>query len=182
LFDTNTIAIYVDPLAFDVMHDAFGKQDQKRTIWVHHIFSVGNTHGHLTPIAFCDRLQLRGSFETSAPFDANRESQTHPDGLEVDDATRRVRTFIVFEAALPPETLVAATNRRSRLVDAAAILATLMQTIIACALVELVDAQHGATKRAGSARPRCRAKFALPGITTPTQIRHDGSGAAAVRP
>ncbi len=140
MFDTNAIAIHVDPLAFDVMHDAFRKQDLKRTIRVHHIFSVGNTHGHLTPIAFCDRLQLRGSFETPAPFDANRESQTHPDRLEVDDATRRVRTFIVFEATLAPKTLVAATNCRSRLVDAAAILATLVQTIIAGALAEFVDA------------------------------------------
>ena len=142
------------------MQNTFGKEDLKRTIRIHHIFDVRDAYGHLASVTFSDRKELGGSFETPANPQTNSETQTYADRLQIDDATRRVRTLIVLEAALPPQALVASADRRARLVDSAAHAGALMRTIIAGALAEFVDAQHRAAKRAGTARPQCRATFA----------------------
>ena len=102
LVDQDVIAIDVDSLAFDTVENAFGKQYLKWAIGIHHVFGVGDPHGHLVSIAPRDRVELGRSFEISPLLDSNSKSQADTDRLEVDDATGRIRTFIILEAALTP--------------------------------------------------------------------------------
>jgi len=161
LFDQNAITIDVDSCSLYALRDAVGKKNLERTIRIHHVFDVRDPYRHLASVAFRDRLQPWGSFEMTACLQSNAKTQADADRFEIDDAAHQIRTLIVLEATLFPQTLVASTNRRADVVDSTTPFVALMHAVFTGTFIELVDAQNRAAKRTWAARPRRSTTFAL---------------------
>lgn len=139
------------PLAFDTMFDALCEQHAKRAVRIHHVAAVADANGHLFAISRGDALQRGGGIEGAGADLADPELDAYAPGFEIDDAAGPIRSLVVLEAALQPETSICATDGRTGRVDTAAPGAALMDAVATGGFGEFIDAQDRAAMRAAAA-------------------------------
>jgi hypothetical protein len=129
LLRKNAVLVHIDPFTFDSILETVGEQHAKGPIGIHHVLGIGDSYRHFVSIAFGDGLKRRRIFESTALDFADFKAEAHTDSLQIYDASRRIRSFVILEATLQPQTLVAATDWRAGLIDSATQGASLMSTI-----------------------------------------------------
>lgn len=136
------------------MFFAPGQQDAKWAVGIEDVSGFDDSHGNALAILRGNFLKSRRSVVRAGASFLDREAGFRAQGQDIDDRTQLVGTVAVRESPGQPETVIAATNLRSTLVNRAAkayrfsVFArlALMLAVDSAELLEFVDPEHGATQ------------------------------------